>query len=67
MTPKLEQFAIECGLACDGTSFDDAAIVEFAQQVTKELLVELEWLISIRVPASEYVEILNRKSKEWLQ
>lgn len=65
MSPKLENLSIQAGLACDGTEFDDAAVVEFAKLVTHELLVELEWLIASRQPASTYLEIL--KDVKWLR
>lgn len=65
MSPRLETLSIEAGLACDGTDFDDAAIVKFAELVTQELLVELDWLIATRQPASTYVQIL--KEVKWLR
>lgn len=65
MSPKLEHLSIQAGLACDGTDFDDQAIVDFAKMVTQELLVELEWLIASRQPASTYVQILQ--DIKWLR
>lgn len=66
MKPKLEELAIEAGLACDGTLFEDEAITKFAQLVTHELLFDLGTLVDHRVPASEYVgRLLEKVTKEW--
>lgn len=60
---KMQEFQKAAGLE----AADPLQVNKFAEILTEALLVELEWLVVTREPASEYVETLAQKYKSWLQ